>query len=193
MKVLLFCCKGFEMIEFAHFYDTLGWAKSENGYDVRVETCGFTSEVSSAFWHTSVKVDKLIAEVNTDDYDALAIPGGDHLYGFFEEAYDERFLELIRQFNDKKKVIASVCVASLPIGKSGALAGRRGTAYHLNDGYRQKELAGFGVKVVNEPVVIDENIITSYCPQTAPAVAFELLEKLIGKEKTDTVKYGMGY
>ena len=193
MKVLLFCCKGFEMIEFAHFYDTLGWAKSENGFDIQVETCGFTEVVPSAFWHTPIKVDKLISEVSVDDYDALAIPGGDHLYGFFEEAYDERFLDLIRQFNDKKKVIASVCVASLPIGKSGTLTGRRGTAYHLSDGYRQKELAEFGVNVINEPVVIDENIITSYCPQTASAVAFELLEKLLGKEKTETVKYEMGY
>jgi len=34
MKVLLFCCKGFEMMEFAPFYDVCGWAKSEYGYDV---------------------------------------------------------------------------------------------------------------------------------------------------------------
>jgi len=32
--------------------------------------------------------------------------------------------------------------------------------------------------VVNEPIVIDRNIITSYCPETALGVAFKLLEKL---------------
>ena len=193
MKVLLFCCKGFEMIEFAHFYDVIGWAKSEYGYDVRLETCGFEKEVPSAFWNTVIKPDKLFSEINVDDYDALAIPGGDHLYGFFEEAYDERFLEIIRKFNDSGKIIASVCVGALPIAKSGALAGRRATTYHLNDGYRQKELADFGVNVINEPVVVDDNIITSYCPQTAPAVAYELLERLIGNEKTAVVRHGMGY
>lgn len=193
MKVLLFCCKGFEMMEFAPFYDVLGWAKSEYGYDVEVDTCGFTREVPSAFWNTEIKVDKLISEVNASDYDALAIPGGDHLYGFFEEAYDERFLTLIRDFNDSKRNIASVCVGSLPIGKSGVLAGRKATTYHLSEGYRQKELAKFGVDVVNEPVVVDGNVVTSYCPQTAPDVAYTLLERLIGKEKTDTVRRGMGF
>ena len=193
MKVLLFCCKGFEMMEFAPFYDVLGWAKSEYGYDVEVDTCGFTREVPSAFWNTEIKVDKLISEVNASDYDALAIPGGDHLYGFFEEAYDERFLKLIRDFNDSKRNIASVCVGSLPIGKSGVLAGRKATTYHLSEGYRQKELAEFGVDVVNEPVVVDGNVVTSYCPQTAPDVAYILLERLIGKEKTDTVRRGMGF
>ena len=37
------------------------------------------------------------------------------------------------------------------------------------------ELAEYGVIVENNPVVVDENIITSYCPQTAPKVAFTLL------------------
>lgn len=47
--------------------------------------------------------------------------------------------------------------------------------------------------MINEPVVIDSNIITSYCPQTADEVAFTLLEKLFGREKNSTVKQGMGY
>jgi 4-methyl-5(b-hydroxyethyl)-thiazole monophosphate biosynthesis len=181
------------MMEFAPFYDVCGWAKSEYGFDVEIDVCGFEQNVSSAFWKNPIEVDKLISEINVEDYDALAIPGGDHLYGFFEEAYDERFLELIRKFNDAGKVIASICVAALPIGKSGVLKGRRGTTYHLADAYRQKELAGFGVNVINEPVVIDGNVITSYCPQTATTVAFELLERLIGKEKTDVVRNGMGF
>ena len=27
LKVLLFCCKGFEMMEFSSFYDVCGWRK----------------------------------------------------------------------------------------------------------------------------------------------------------------------
>ena len=193
MRILLFCCKGFEMMEFAPFYDVAGWARSEYGCDVELDVCGFECNVPSAFWGTEIKVTKLISEVKVDDYDALAIPGGDYVYGFFDEAYDERFLELIREFNNRKKAIASICVAALPIGKSGVLDGRKATTYHLLGGYRQTELAGFGVNVINEPVVIDENIITSYCPQTAPTVAFELIKMLIGDEKTNEIKYGMGY
>lgn len=193
MKVLLFCCKGFEMMEFSSFYDVCGWAKSEYGYDMQVDVCGFTQAVHSAFWRNELKVDRLIEEISVEEYDAIAIPGGDHLYGFFEEAYDERFLQLIREFDKQGKTIASVCVAALPIGKAGVLEGRNATTYHLNDAYRQKELADFGVNVINEPIVVDRNIITSYCPRTANDVAFMMLERLLGKEKTDRVKEGMGW
>lgn len=36
MKILLFCCKGFETMEFAPFVDICGWARDEFGYDVCV-------------------------------------------------------------------------------------------------------------------------------------------------------------
>ncbi|SDI84449.1 4-methyl-5(b-hydroxyethyl)-thiazole monophosphate biosynthesis [Pseudobutyrivibrio sp. 49] len=119
--------------------------------------------VPSAFWNTEIKVGKIINKVCVDDYDALAIPGGDHIYGYFEEAYDENFLQLIRAFDTANKTIASICVGALPIGKSGVLKGRKATTYHL------------------------------ICPQTAAEVAFKLLEMLLGKEKTNTVKQGMGF
>ena len=31
MKVLLFCCKGFETMEFAPFVDVMGWARNDYG------------------------------------------------------------------------------------------------------------------------------------------------------------------
>lgn len=79
------------------------------------------------------------------------------------------------------------------MGKSGILKNRNATTYHLKDGYRQKELQKFGVNVINQPIVIDDNVITSYCPQTAPEVAFTLLAKLTSKEKMNIVKKAMGY
>ena len=84
-------------------------------------------------------------------------------------------------------------MGALPVGKSGVLLNRTATTYHLKDGYRQKQLEKFGVTVINQPVVIDKNIITSYCPQTAPYVAFELLNKLIDEKDTVLVKRAMGY
>ena len=60
-------------------------------------------------------------------------------FGFYEEAYDVKFLDLIREFDKKGKYIASICVGALPIGKSGVLINRNATTYHLKDGYRQKQ------------------------------------------------------
>ena len=192
MKVLVFCAKGFETIEFSAFIDIMGWAR--NGYHcpVYVDTCGFTKTMNSTF-HVPVLMDKTIDEIAASDYDALAIPGGFEEFGFYEDAYNVKFLELIRAFHEQEKPIASVCVAALPLGKSGVLKNRKATTYHLNDGHRQKQLAEFGVNVVNERIVVDNNIITSYCPETAPDVAFELLKKLCGEEKMLVVKRAMGY
>ena len=50
-----------------------------------------------------------------------------------------------------------------------------------------------GVDVVNEPIVISKNIITSWNPSTAMDVAFLLLEKLTSLENTMKVKTLMGF
>ncbi len=55
MKILLFCCKGFEMMEFAPFYDAAGWAASEYGYDLALDTGGFQPCVKSVFFGTEIK------------------------------------------------------------------------------------------------------------------------------------------
>ena len=192
MKVLVFCAKGFETMEFSVFIDVLGWARNDYGYDIQVETCGFQKEVISTF-NVPIIVDRLIEEIDVNDYDALAIPGGFEEYGFYEEAYNEKFLDLIKDFDKQNKIIASICVGALPLGKSGILKGRKATTYHLRDAYRQKQLAEFGVNVINQRIIVDENIITSYCPETAPDVAFELLNKLVGYEKMSIVRQAMGY
>ncbi|HBG4411675.1 TPA: DJ-1/PfpI family protein [Clostridioides difficile] len=192
MKVLVFLAKGFETMEFSVFVDVMGWARNDYGHDIDVVTCGFKKQVMSTF-NIQVLVDKKIEEVCVDDYDALAIPGGFEEFGFYDEAYDSSFLNLIREFNSKEKIIASICVAALPVGKSGVLKNRKATTYHLKNGKRQRQLSEFDVNVVNEPIVVDKNIITSYCPETAPHVAFKLLEMLTSKEQMDEVKLAMGF
>lgn len=191
-KVLVFLAKAFETMEFCVFIDILGWARVDYGHNLLVDTCGFTEKVISTF-NIPVMVDKTIGEINVDEYDALAIPGGFEEFGFYEEAYNERFLELIKEFDAKGKIIATVCTGALPLGKSGVLKNRKATTYHLNNGYRQKELKEFGVNVVNERIVVDGNIITSYCPETAPSVAFELLKMLTSEEDMSVIKKAMGF
>jgi len=193
MKVLLFCARGFETMEFSVFIDVMGWARNDYDYNIEVDTCGFSKQVISAF-NVPIIVDKIIEEIDTAEYDALAIPGGFEEYNFYEEAFDERFLKLIREFDNAKKPIATICVAALALGKSGILKGRKATTYHLKEGYRQKQLAEFGVDVIpNQSIVVDDNIITSYCPETAAHVAFTLLEKLTDSDRMKIVKQAMGY
>lgn len=192
MKVLLFCAKGFETMEFSPFIDVFGWAANDYGCDVQVVTCGFERQVSSAFG-VPVLVDRLLSEVSAEDFAALAVPGGFEEYGFYEEAYDSRFLRLIQEFRRQGKPVAAVCVGALPLGRSGILKGVRAATYHLGDGRRQRQLAEFGALVANERVVAEDGIITSWCPETAADVAFTLLDMLAGSKMAETVRQAMGY
>ena len=193
MKVLLFCCKGFETMEFAPFVDVMGWARNDYGLATEVITAGFSKTVVSTFG-IPILVDKTYDEIDVSEYDALAIPGGFEEFGFYEDAYDERFLNLIQEFDRSHKSIASICVGALLIGASGILKGRKATTYHLGDGRRQKQLAEFGAEVIpDQSVVIDENVITSFCPETASQVAIALLGMLVGSERAQIVANAMGY
>ena len=87
MKILLFCAKGFETMEFSVFIDIFGWARNDFGYNVQVETCGFNKKVISTFG-VPVIMDKILDEIAVEEYDALAIPGGFEEFGLYEEAFD---------------------------------------------------------------------------------------------------------
>lgn len=191
-KVLLFLAQGFEEYEAAVFTDVLGWSKDLGFEPVEVLTVGLREEIK-ATWNFTVKPESLLSEINPDEYDAIAVPGGFEECDFYEDAYNEEFLSFLREFNDKKRPIASVCVGALPLGKSGILKNRKGTTYHLTGGKRRKQLSGFGVEVQDKHVVVDENIITSSSPSTALDVVFTFLEMLTSKENVEKVKIEMGF
>lgn len=191
-KVLLFLSQGFEAYEASVFTDVIGFSHETGFEPVDLVTTGLHPELT-CYWNLIVKPELPFDQINVDDFDALAIPGGAEVAGFLEDAYDERFLALIREFDRKGKIIASICVAALPIGKSGVLTNRRATTWDLNDGKRRKELAAFGAIVEDNQIVIDENIITSTGPATGLDVAFHLLEMLTDHENVTEVKRTMRF
>ncbi|ARU62122.1 DJ-1 family protein [Tumebacillus avium] len=192
-KVCLLLPNGFEAVEASVFSDVVGWNKDEGDGTTDIITVGTREKLRCTFAFT-VLPDLLVSDVNVDDFDALALPGGFETAGFYEDAYREDVLDLIRAFNAQGKVIASICVGALVLGKSGILQGRNATTYNLNDRVRQKQLAAFGATVIpDQPIVVDQNIITSYNPSTAFEVAFTLLELLTSKENANHVRRLMGF
>lgn len=190
-KVLLLLAEGFEIYEANAFIDVIGWNLTEGDGSTQLFTCGLKKEVKSTF-NQRIIVDYTIDEINPDDFYALAIPGGFQEYNFYADAYNEKFLDLIRDFNSRNKIIASICTGAFPIAKSGALVGRRGTTYNKNP-IRQETLKGLGVEVLNQSIVVDRNVITSWNPSTAMDVAFKLLENLTSNEQVKAIKSIMGF
>jgi protein deglycase len=189
-RVLLLLADGFETFEASVFIDVIGWNLVDGDRSTELFTGGLRKEIKSSFNQKFI-VDYLIGEIDVDSFDAVAVPGGFEEYDFYKDAYDERFLELIRAFKAKDKIIASICVAALPVGKSGILKDKKGTTY--KNPVRRDALKSFGVQVINQPIVIDDNIITSWNPSTAVDVALLLLELLTSKTNADYIRSIMGF
>ena len=191
-KVLLFLAQGFEEYEAGVFTDVIGWSRVFGTEPVDLITTALRPEIKCT-WNLTVKPEMDFDKIDVNDFDALAIPGGFENAGFYEDAYDERFLKLIQEFDKQGKIIASVCVAAMPIGKSGVLKGRNATTYDLLDGLRRKQLADFGAIIQDKSMVVDKNIITSTGPSTGLNVAFTLLEMLTNSENVAIVKEYMRF
>ncbi|HIF9393045.1 TPA: DJ-1/PfpI family protein [Photobacterium damselae] len=190
-KVILFLCQGLEEYEASVFTDAFGWTTTYGLEPIELVTVGLRPKVKCA-WNFTIEPEYQLSEIDINDFDALAIPGGMSRSGFYEDAYDERLLSLIRDFDSKGKIIASVCVGALPIAKSGVLNGRNGTTYHLSK-KRQTQMEEMGVNVIQAPIVTDKNIITSRSPSTAMDVAFNVVEMLTSTANLERIKEGMGF
>lgn len=191
-KVLLFLAQGFEAYEASVFTDVIGWTRFFGTEPVDLITTGLRAEIKCT-WNLIVKPEIEFDKIKVDEFDALAIPGGFENAGFYEDAYDERFLKMIQEFDTKGKIIASICVAALPLGKSGVLQGRNATTYDLLDGKRRNQLSDFGAVIQDKAMVVHKNIITSTGPSTGLDVAFKLLEMLTNSENVDLVKKYMRF
>lgn len=191
-RVLLLIPQGAEVYETAAFIDVLGWASLEGNEEIEVVSAGLQPEVTCTFG-LRIMPDALVGELDLEVFDALAIPGGFEEYGFYEEAFSETIGEVIRAFDSSSRPIASICVGALPVAHAGALTGRCATTYHLGDGRRRLQLAGYDVEVLDHPIVRDANILTSTAPATAIDVALELVEILTDRDNADHIRALMGF
>ncbi|MFQ9227666.1 MAG: DJ-1/PfpI family protein [Enterococcus avium] len=192
-KVLLLLANGFESYEASVFTDVFGWNLYEGDQNTELVSVGLHPVLSCTWGYSCIPM-RQIEEVDLNDFDVLAIPGGFEQANFYEDAFSEDFLSIIQHFDKANKPIAAICVAGLAVAKSGVLTDRFGTTYRFKNNPRQDQMKEYGVLVQsNERIVEDRNIITSSSPETALDVAFRLLELLTNEENTAEVKRRMGF
>ena len=192
-KVLLLLANGFESYEASVFTDVFGWNLYEGDQNTELVSVGLHPVLSCTWGYSCIPM-RQIEEVDLNDFDALAIPGGFEQANFYEDAFSEDFLSIIQHFDKANKPIAAICVAGLAVAKSGVLTDRFGTTYRFKNNPRQDQMKEYGVLVQsNERIVEDRNVITSSSPETALDVAFRLLELLTNEENTAEVKRRMGF
>ena len=115
-------------------------------------------------------VELSIDKARPEHFDALFIPGGhspDHLRA------DDRVLRFARAFDERRPILA-ICHGPQILISAGMVRGRTMTAWKTV----QKDLAAAGVRVRDEEVVVDGNLVTSRQPDDIPAFVRESLRLL---------------
>jgi protease I len=118
------------------------------------------------------KVDRVVEEASADDYDALVIPGGvgnpDTL------RMDENAVSFVRAFAAAGKPMAVICHGPWMLVESGVVRGRRVTSWPS----LQTDIRNAGGTWVDEPVVVDNGLITSRKPDDLPGFCAKLVEEV---------------
>jgi 4-methyl-5(b-hydroxyethyl)-thiazole monophosphate biosynthesis len=190
-KVLLYAPQGFEDIELAAFTDIFGWTRVlKEVTSVDLVITAFKKNVCSKH-NLTIKAHKLIKEINPGEYQALIIPGGFNDAGYME-VYNKKVLELIKTIHKKGGIIATMCVGSLAVARTGILRGKKATTYSASKRHDNlKILQDYGAIPVKDRIVVTDRIITNRGPDTAIEVAFKLLEMLNGKKDMKKIKKAM--
>ncbi len=115
--------------------------------------------------------DAAIAEMASADFDALLLPGG---FAPDRLRRDAQVLRLTREFNEQGKPIAFICHAGWICISADILRGRRATS---TAGIRD-DMRNAGALWVDEPLVVDGNLISSRTPMDLPVFARALVERL---------------
>ena len=110
------------------------------------------------------------------------LPGG--MPGANNLRDNEEVIDLVKWFNDNKKIVAAICAAPIVLGKAGIIEGKKVTSY---PGFEDELVKG---SYLEEHVVVDGNIITSRGPATAMLFAYKILE-LLQCDKWENLSEGM--
>lgn len=191
-KILLLLPQGFEFLEAAAFIDVFGWNQIAGDKTTALYCLGCQEKIDSSFNH-SMNADLLLEEIDAVDFAALAIPGGFARFGYFRSAQNQAIVDLIRQFDRCGKPIAAICTAALLLAGSGILRGRKAITYGGEDGRWLRQLADYGAIIDQNNPCLDQNIITSSDPASAPRVALKLLAMLTDQENAEQIAKMMGY
>ena len=142
----------------------------EAGADVKIVGSGRADVFNSKHGYP-VKPDMAISEARVDGFDAVIIPGG------YSPDYMRRSREMVgfvRDMDGAGKTVAAICHAGWMLVSAGIVRGRRATCFHsIKD-----DLIAAGADYVDEPVVVDRNLVTSRMPTDLPQFSRAIIEQL---------------
>ena len=179
-KALIILAEGFEEIEAVTPIDVLRRAQIE------VTVAGLNPEEKLVKGSRDIIIKTEVSlERAGSDFDAVILPGG--MPGANNLSKSNRVNSLLSTMNQEGKIIAAICAApAVVLAPAKILDGKKATSFP-----GMENLFGKEVVFSDDDVVIDGNIITSKGVGTALRFALAIVEKLAGKEISETIKQKM--
>lgn len=166
VKVLTIVSADYDDLEL--FYPMIRLREAGATVLVAAEEKGKTYQGKSGLQVTS---DLSFAEVDTQEFDGLLIPGGwapDYL-----RRLDE-VMRIVKEMNDAQKVIGQICHAGWVLSSADLLKGKTVTS---TPGIKH-DLMHAGAHWVDQPAVVDGNLISARRPPDLPEYLPLLIEAL---------------
>jgi protease I len=181
-KVAILVADGFEQVELEKPRQALKDAGAETSIvspkegrvkSDRVKGWNFTE------WGDELPVDIALDKASADDFDALLLPGG--VINPDKLRMIPSAVAFVKSFFDAGKPVASICHGPWTIIEAGAADGRRIASWPS----LKTDLRNAGAEWVDEPVVLDSNLVTSRKPDDIPQFNRAMIE-LFGQASGQT-------
>ena len=179
-KAVVFFAQGTEECEALLVVDLLRRAKVE----VVVASASGSLQVTGSHGIT-LTADALAEDVDYSGVDLVVLPGG--IPGTPNLAASQTVCDTVKAFAAQGKKVAAICAAPSILADLGLLEGKKATAHAAF----QDKLAG--AAVLNQEVVVDGSITTSYGLGGAIPFGLELVRQLAGPDEAARIQKAIAY
>lgn len=132
---------------------------------------------SNKNWGRSVHVDKQLEEITADQFDALLLPGGVINPDILR--MNPKAVHFVKTFFEKSKPVAAICHGPIMLVEAGVLKGKTLTSWPSV----RTDIKNAGGNVVDEPAVVDGNLLTSRHPGDIPAFNEQMIKLFAQRKK----------
>lgn len=178
--IYVFLADGFEELEAIAVIDVLRRAE----YDVTTVAVGTKDTLVTGSHGIAVQADIPESQLETDQMDAIVLPGGMPGTLHLEQSPIVRVSVDYCMRNDK--LITAICAAPSILGHLGCLQGKKAICY---PGFEQELI---GAEVAADSIVVrDGKLITGRGPGVAVAFALKIVETISGKDLAEKIGMAM--
>lgn len=184
-RIAILATEGFEQSELEKPREALTQAGAET--DIVSLKSGRIRGWDEDDFGDSFEVDVTLSQADPDHYDGLLLPGG--VMNPDKLRMEPKAVEFVRAFFAAGKPVAAICHGPQLLIEAEVVRGRKLTSYSSI----KKDLINAGAKWVDEPVVVDNGLVTSRKPADIPHFNAKMIEEFAeGQHAGQTTGAGTG-